>query len=150
MAYEIRKGIPPPEKGLVDTLRQMERGDSIVIPSNRHIGVHACAKSIGAKVKTRSNKDGTVTVWRVDDPVAIDKNIFGDPTPVPKTDQAVSTVAASQLKSVTTGQSKITKAQGGYFVEDAYGPSIFVAELDDFGQPVVPAPKPAPKKDIFS
>jgi hypothetical protein len=84
VVYEIRKGIPVPSKGLVDTLRQMEYGDSIVIPAGQHLGVHTCARSVGAKVKTRSNKDGTVTVWRIDKPAIIDRNIFGAPVAQPE------------------------------------------------------------------
>lgn len=78
--YEIRKDVPiaqSPSKGLVAALRQMDYGDSIVISVDQHLSVHSCARSVGARVKTRSNKDGTVTVWRIDKSVEIDRDIFG-------------------------------------------------------------------------
>lgn len=69
--YVIKKGIPLPSRvtgGLSGAIRGMSYGDCIVIPEKRHIGVHACARFVGARVKTRNNKDGTVNVWRVDSP----------------------------------------------------------------------------------
>ena len=84
MTYEIRKGVPVPPRGLTDTIRKMECGDSIVIPVNRRVAAHNSARSIGAKVKTKANHDGTLTVWRIDSGPAGDtsKSIFGDPTPI--------------------------------------------------------------------
>lgn len=81
--YEIRKDLPIPESrlrrtGLSDTIRRMECGDSITVPARQRLGVHACARSVGAKVKTRSNRDGTVTVWRIDQPLKVEGNIFGE------------------------------------------------------------------------
>ena len=69
--YVIKKGIPLPSRvtgGLSGAIRGMSYGDCIVIPEKQHIGVHACARFVGARVKTRNNKDGTVNVWRVDSP----------------------------------------------------------------------------------
>jgi hypothetical protein len=80
--YQIRKDVPiakdwTDRTGLSATIRQMEYGDSIIIPAGQRISVHTCARSVGAKVKTRSNQDGTVTVWRVDAPApVVDGDIF--------------------------------------------------------------------------
>jgi hypothetical protein len=84
-SYEIRTDVPVPETtratGLSAAIRQMNCGDSIVVPANRIYSAHACARSVGAKVKTQSNRDGTATIWRIDEPVVIaDRNIFGDPS----------------------------------------------------------------------
>jgi hypothetical protein len=82
--YEIQKGVPivPSKKtGLTDAIRKMVCGDSIVIPGHQISSAHPCAAAVGAKVTTRKNADGTVTVWRVDEPRVISHNIFGDPMP---------------------------------------------------------------------
>jgi hypothetical protein len=84
--HQIRKDVPIPQDrstrtGLSATIRRMEYGDSTVIPGDQQMSVHTCARSVGARVKTRSNKDGTVTVWRIDEPIVIDRNIFGDSMP---------------------------------------------------------------------
>ena len=71
--YIIKKGVPVPSRvrgELSATIRRMSYGDCIAIPAEQHINVHTCARAVGAKVKTRSNKDGTVNVWRVDSPPA--------------------------------------------------------------------------------
>lgn len=70
-AYEIRNSVPIPDgrnngRGLSATIRRMVYGDSIVISSGQLTSVYTCARSVGAKVKTSSNKDGTLTVWRID------------------------------------------------------------------------------------
>lgn len=83
MVYEIRKDVPIAENsqtGLCAAIRQMKYGHSIVIPAGQRLSIHSCARSVGARVKTRSNGDGAVTVWRIDEPTKIDRNIFGDPS----------------------------------------------------------------------
>jgi hypothetical protein len=71
--YIIKKGVPVPSSargGLSATIRRMSYGDCIVIPLEQYMSVHTCARSVGAKVRTQSNKDGTVNVWRIDSPPA--------------------------------------------------------------------------------
>ena len=67
--YVIRDGVPLPSAGkttgLSATLRRMTVGQSTDVPAEQRVSVHACARSVGAKVRTRSNEDGTVTVWCV-------------------------------------------------------------------------------------
>ena len=136
--YEIRKDVPAPASnkrtGLTKTIRKMEYMDSIVIPGDKISSVHPCAAQAGAKVKTQKNTDGTITVWRVDLPAAINKSI-------------TTTVAAPKPETSS-------KSLGGYYAEQQlYGSAVFVAtELDTFGSPVVPAPTSTPfaKIDIFS
>lgn len=85
--YEIRKDVPIPSDGgkqsLCATLKKMTCGDSIIIPADQHLSVHSSARSVGAKVKTKSNKDGTVTVWRVDELKNLSKPTAGTGYPVP-------------------------------------------------------------------
>jgi len=82
--YAILKGIPLPERdskgsGMTSSIRKMEYLDSIIVPESKLASIHACAKSAGARVRTQKNKDGTVTVWRIDPPSPILKmNIFGE------------------------------------------------------------------------
>lgn len=69
--YEIRRDVPMREgrggsRGLSGAIRRMGYGDSIVIPAAQQISAHACAKHVGAKVRTRKNEDGSVTIWRTD------------------------------------------------------------------------------------
>ena len=69
--YEIRKNVPIVDgrgkgRGLAGTIRRMVYGDAIIIPAALQISVHTCARSVGAKVRTRRNDDGNVTVWRID------------------------------------------------------------------------------------
>jgi hypothetical protein len=70
--YEIHKNVPVREgrgggRGLSGSIRRMNPGDSIVVPVNLSPSIHACARSVGAKVRTRRSDDGTtVTIWRLD------------------------------------------------------------------------------------
>lgn len=68
--YEIRKDVPMPaskgKSGLCATLRKMTCGNSITIPAEQQLSVYTCARSVGAKIKTQKEADGTVTVWRTD------------------------------------------------------------------------------------
>ena len=65
--YEIKKGVPiPANAGLTGIIRKMEYMDSVDIPGDKLSSVHPCASQAGAKVKTKKNSDGTVTVWRMD------------------------------------------------------------------------------------
>lgn len=81
-AYEIRKDVPVTQSrrtGLTEAIRNMVCGDSIVIPVNQISSAHPCATAVGARVTTRKNEDGTVTVWRIDEPFVVTENIFGEP-----------------------------------------------------------------------
>jgi len=123
--YEIRKDIPLPaaggKNGLCAAIRRMTCGDSIVVPAGQHTCVHASARSVGAKVKTKSNKDGTVTVWRVD-----------------------SSSAPSNPVSAASSLPRPANYIGGRYVDSKWGPNLFVADLDEFGRMVEPPPIPAP------
>jgi len=97
MQYTIRRGVPIPRaKGLSGAIKSMGHGDCIDIPAAQQMSVHSCARSVGARVKTRGNGDGTVTVWRTDSaagsgsaavspavaPTSVPTSIFDDaPTP---------------------------------------------------------------------
>ena len=87
--YEIQKSVPIPSPkkhlGLTKLIREMEYGDSIVIPGDKISSVHPCAAQAGAKVKTRKNPEGTVLVWRVDEP-EIDELIPVIPATIPAGD----------------------------------------------------------------
>jgi hypothetical protein len=124
--YEIRKDIPIPaprgKDGLCAAIRRMRCGDSIVVPVEKHLGLHTSARSVGAKVKTRSNRDGTVTVWR------IDSLVVGDAKPA----------AEPAMETRSTAASPALGLPGGYYIQEPYGPSVWVEG------------KPSAKKDIFS
>lgn len=63
---ETHKSIPTlGSRGLSDAIRRMAFDDKLVIPAAMQGSVHACARSAGAKMKTRSNDDGTVTIWKI-------------------------------------------------------------------------------------
>ena len=70
--YEIHKDVPVREgrgggRGLSGSIRRMNPGDSIIVPVDLSPSIHACARSVGAKVRTRRSDDGaTVTIWRLD------------------------------------------------------------------------------------
>jgi hypothetical protein len=85
--FEIRKGVPiiRPNKrtGLTSTLRNMAYGDCIDVPGRLLSSIHPCASIAGIRVTTHKNDDGTVTVWRIDEPCKPKHvSIFSDePTP---------------------------------------------------------------------
>lgn len=70
--FKIEKGVPAPKprmKGLgIDQFRQMEVGDSFVVPSERgrtfRGNAYNIARRIGIEVTIR-RVDGGVRVWRV-------------------------------------------------------------------------------------
>ena len=149
--YEIRKGVPAPPvskaKGLSATLRKMAVGDSIVIPAAQHLGVHTCARAVGAKVRTRSNGDGTVTVWCVVPSPAV---------PTSPSDGSVKRSAGALPENMDPIWETFLTADGefpsGEYRQDhPLGPNIWYADRDENGQPVnkhkkaasVPTPPPA-------
>ena len=149
--YEIRKDVPMPSEGgrngLCATIRRMSSGDSIVISAGQHLSVHTSARSVGAKVKTRSNKDGTVTVWRIDSP--------SDTAAGPGSAAAPNYAAVPALagfKSSEPGWPKIQKTVGnpalglpdGYWIQEGPFASMTWCE----GKPPVPADSAA-EKSIF-
>lgn len=173
MTFEIRKGVPVPPKGLTDTIRKMECGDSIVIPVDRRVAAHTSARSIGAKVRTRSNHDGTLTVWRVDPGTGTgtgtahsSESIFDIPITKPA---PVVTKPTDPRSGPPPEWPKIARTAAGdglpegyYIRRDAYSPEIWVQgplpegpysplkktlfeEHDDLGNS-----DKAPEKTIFS
>ena len=156
--YEIRKDIPmpaPEEKtGLCATIRRMAYGDSIVIAARQQMTVHTSAKSVGAKVKTRNNGDGTITVWRVD-PAAPGSvasptlnsrpAVIADPA-IP--DYSVDSPPGAWPQIVTTVANPSQGYPEGYYMQqNRYSPRVWIQ-----GRPPetpVPDPAPAPKKTIF-
>lgn len=134
-AYEILKGVPFPssgvQTGLTQTIRQMGHMDAIVVPANKQSSVHPCAAAAGAKVKTHRNADGTVTVWRVDRPVATGVR--------PAVAEESAPAAAVSQSKAGAGNGRTVKAQSGHFVEQPYGPTIFVTDN----------PVPTGEKGIF-
>jgi hypothetical protein len=144
--YEIRKDIPIPTPGGKDSLcaaiRRMSYGDSIVVPVEKHLGLHTSARSVGAKVKTRSNRDGTVTVWRIDSPVVGDAKqrnpdpLQRNPDPLQRNPDPLLTIARPETRSTVANPA--LGLPEGYYIQEPYGPSVWVEG------------KPSAKKDIFS
>lgn len=66
---KIEKNVPMPapysRSGLTGTLREMEIGDSIVIPRIRQTNVSTAANTLRRKYSTRKIDDQTIRVWRV-------------------------------------------------------------------------------------
>jgi hypothetical protein len=145
MIYEIHKGVPAPPTTLASTIRQMECGESIDIPASKHLGVHTCARSVGARVKTRSNKNGTVTVWRIDR--AVPQATGLRPTAAGPARRAAGSAAPPLgdqpgLKpkiEVTAANPDLGLPAGYYAQEDAYSPRFWVEGKPD-----------SAKNDIFS
>lgn len=131
--YEIQKRvpIPPPKKhlGLTKLIREMEYGDSITIPGDKISSVHPCAAQVGAKVKTRKNPDGTVLVWRVDEPEI--------EVPVPIIPTAVSGNSEWPKIEPTVASPSLNLPAGYYFQE---GP--FTLRLWIEGSPPTTRPEP--------
>ena len=69
MSFEIEKSIPLPPKGsgsrIVETLRSMDIGDSIVVPKNIHSNIFLYAARAGIKVTSRKIDAEDMRVWRV-------------------------------------------------------------------------------------
>jgi hypothetical protein len=68
MNVTIEKNIPIPARsrrgGLAEVVRQMQVGDSIVIPVAQRNGMGPLALRLGIKVATRKEAVGQVRVWR--------------------------------------------------------------------------------------
>ena len=119
--------------GLVSTLRSLEVGESIIVSERKKSSIHPAAKRAGVRMTIRTLGDGTVCAWRVPavsaappeaaatGPAVKPKPVAAGPGPYPVVKTAL---PASKLKS-------------GY-ISQPYGPSIFVAETDIFGQPMGP------------
>jgi len=121
--YEIRKGVPVPNSGLTGIIRKMEYLDSVDIPGDKVSSVHPCASQAGAKVKTKKNSDGTVTVWRTD-----------------RTETSASPVPRFKPKTEMTEANPDLGLPAGYYAqEDAYSPRFWVEGKPD-----------SAKNDIFS
>lgn len=133
--------------GLVTTLRSLEIGESIIIPESKKSSVHPAAKRAGIRVTLRTLDDGTVCAWRV--PLTTPKQKPAAQTPAP----TVAPEPASGSSAAPSPAAPVAKpraathrqAQGGHYIEPTYGPSIFVADEDFFGEPIPPA-----KADILS
>jgi hypothetical protein len=73
MSIQIEKNIPmpgnpgSPAASVLQTLRNMEVGDSFVYPLQKRNGFFAIAARVpGAKFKTRTVAKGEMRVWRVE------------------------------------------------------------------------------------
>lgn len=134
MAYEIHKGVPVPPKGLIDTIRKMECGDSIVIPVSRRVAAHTSARSIGARVKTRSNQDGTLTVWRIDSPGSLGaESVFDSPIPIKSASAVVKPASPPSHGGPVPEWPKIARTvagpglpEGYYIRRDPYSPELWI------------------------
>jgi hypothetical protein len=135
MTFEIRKGVPVPSKGLTDTIRKMECGDSIVIPIDRRVAAHTSARSIGAKVRTRSNHDGTLTVWRIDPGTGAahsSESIFDIPIVIKPAAPVVAKPPAPrggpppEWPKIAKTAASDGLPEGYYIRRDAYSPEIWV------------------------
>jgi hypothetical protein len=149
--FEIIKGNPIPssskQTGLTKTLRKMECMDSIVIPENKRSSVNSCATQAGIKIRTSSNKDGTVTVWRTDGGAtssgAADPSL--EPTSV---STPVPTFYAPGYPKIerTVASPDMGLPEGYYIQEDYFGPRIWIQGQPPASKlaPPTPAPKPDP------
>lgn len=86
--YEIESGIPTPEpnsrpNSLTSVLRRMKRGESTCVTAQQRTSVHGCARRAGVKIRTSTQPDGTLRVWRIDGPEFApppeETDIFGQP-----------------------------------------------------------------------
>ena len=68
MKYEIEKGIPIPNRarhtGLAKALRQLNVGDSLLIPAKQKESAYSNARYGGIKVTLRAAGNGNIRVWR--------------------------------------------------------------------------------------
>jgi len=124
--------------GLVSMLRSLEVGESIIVSERKKSSIHPAAKRAGVRMTIRTLGDGTVCAWRV-------------PAVSAAPPEATAAGAAVKPKPVAAGPDPVVKTalpaskpKSGY-ISQPYGPSIFVAETDIFGQPVGPR-----KTDIHS
>ena len=143
--YEIQKSVPIPSPkkhlGLTKLIREMEHGDSIVIPGDKISSVHPCAAQAGAKVKTRKNPDGTVLVWRVDEP-EIDELIPVIPATIPAGDG--SGLRRSEWPRIERAAASpdLNLPEGYYFQEGPYTSRLWI----EGKPPAVTGPKINPPR----
>ena len=70
--YQIEKGVPLPaprkkrEEGLTATMRNMEVGDSILVPQSRRSNVYMVQKALGHKYTVRQVDKSQVRIWRIE------------------------------------------------------------------------------------
>lgn len=136
--YEIRDDIPLPSAGKTNGLsaafRKMTVGQSVIVPAEQQVSIHACARSVGARMRTRNNGNGTVTVWCV--------------TPVPQLRSgAASTFQMSSENVDPIWNDHLTPdgelPSGEYRQDHPLGPQVWYADRDENGQPVNRHKKPA-------
>jgi hypothetical protein len=65
--YQIDKNIPfpPPSNSLHQTIRNMQVGDSTIIPKYTRNKIYTYAKLNGFKMRTRTTEEG-IRMWRVE------------------------------------------------------------------------------------
>jgi hypothetical protein len=66
--YKIEKGIPMPDrhplKGIAEIMRQMEIGDSIVVPMSGRTNMRNYATRTNIQIITKKINEKEVRVWR--------------------------------------------------------------------------------------
>lgn len=132
--YEISNDVPVPatrQSGLAETMRGMCKGDSVELPQVKRSTAYSAARLAGIKITVRVTAEGTLRVWRTDGQ--------------PRSDSKSASAAAPAPRKPST---QITEAEGGHYVRSAYGPNIFVADENIFGEPIEHS-KPN-KKSILS
>lgn len=140
--YEIQKGVPVPssdkkQPGLTKLIREMECGDSIVIPGDKISSAHPCAAQAKAKVRTQKNPDGTVTIWRISSVIAPK---IDEPAPI------IPVASSSEWPKIEpTVASGPNLPEGYYFRAGPYTSRVWIQGKP----PVENATKPAPNKSIF-
>jgi hypothetical protein len=134
--FEISNDYPIPEpglghRGLAQTMRDMRKGDSVELPLTKRGGIYSAAKAASAKIRIRATGKGTIRVWRIDGAErSIGKAVVGV--------TFAGATGSVPLASPKTSTVETARAQGGTYVRSAYGPSVFVADEDIFGQPIKP------------
>jgi hypothetical protein len=81
--YNISHTRPLPKSarnGFTQTLRDMQKGDSVDIPSSKKTSAYSAARLAGVKITIRDGGKGVAVVWRLDgsEPTP-ETNIFGEP-----------------------------------------------------------------------
>ena len=157
--------------GLVSTLKSLDVGESIIVSGTKRSAIHPAAKRAGIRVTLRTLENGTVCAWRI--PTNKDQTAAAGPAPAEAIDPAPRNIfnddldifgrsiakaagpgsadapqSAPQPTAVGPDPAVVSSSASGHYLEPtAYGSSIFVADLDEHGQIVVPG-YPS-KKDIF-
>jgi hypothetical protein len=145
--YEIQKGVPAPssdkkQPGLTKLIREMECGDCIVIPGDKISSVHPCAAQAKAKVRTRKNPDGTVTVWRTDEP-EIDE-------PAPVVPAVISGNSEWPKIEPTVADHELNLPEGYYFQAGLYAPRVWMQGKPPAKTAAGPGPAVAPRSTAES